>query len=106
MDAAALVLSLNPATAKAVDGARAGDAQKAGAEKEARLRETAREFESVFIAEMLAHAGLDKALAQDSGYGGEAFSSMLVQTYADELSRKGGFGVAEQIYRQLKDHQS
>jgi len=55
---------------------------------------------------MLKHTGLDKALAGDSGIGGEAFSSMLVQTYADELSKNGGFGLADQIYRQLKDHQS
>jgi Rod binding domain-containing protein len=31
---------------------------------------------------------------------------MLVQTYAEELSKNGGFGLADQIYRKLKDHQS
>ncbi|MEZ5892651.1 MAG: rod-binding protein [Parvularculaceae bacterium] len=76
------------------------------AEREKEIRETAREFESVFIAEMLKHTGLDKALSSDSGFGGEAFTGMLVQTYADELSKKGGFGIAEQIYRQLKEQQS
>jgi Rod binding domain-containing protein len=105
MDAASLALSLNPAIAARVGDALGADADKA-ATRDAQLRETAREFESVFIAEMLTHSGLDKAIAQDSGIGGEAFSSMLVQTYADELSKKGGFGLADQIYRQLKDHQS
>ncbi len=101
MDAARLSLAINPATASAVRDV-AGDA----AEREQQLRKSAQEFESVFIAEMLKHTGLDKALAGDSGIGGEAFSSMLVQTYADELSKNGGFGLADQIYRQLKDHQS
>ena len=71
-------------------------------EREAELRKTAQEFESVFIAEMLSHAGFDKALSQESGYGGEAFSRMLVETYAEDLAEKGGFGLADQIYKQLK----
>lgn len=76
------------------------------AEADKKMRETAQEFESVFIAEMLKHTGLDKAITSDSGFGGDAFAGMLVQTYAEELSQKGGFGIAEQIYRQLKDQQS
>lgn len=82
------------------------NAGKAAAEKDAELRQTAQEFEAVFIAEMLSHAGFEKAIAQDTGLGGEAFSRMLVETYADQLSKKGGFGLADQIYRQLKDRVS
>ncbi|MAW80985.1 MAG: flagellar biosynthesis protein FlgJ [Parvularcula sp.] len=98
MNAAAMSLIVNAKTADQVR-----DAGEAASEKEKALRETAREFEAVFIKEMLTHAGLDKAIAGDSGYGGEAFSSMLVETYADELAKKGGFGLADQMYRQLKD---
>lgn len=98
MNAAALSLIVNAKTADQVR-----DAGETASEKEKTLRETAREFEAVFIKEMLTHAGLDKAIAGDSGYGGEAFSSMLVETYADELAKKGGFGLADQMYRQLKD---
>ncbi len=97
MDIANLTLTLNPATAGKVR-----DASATQAEKEETLRKTAQEFESVFIAEMLSHAGFDKALSQDSGFGGEAFSRMLVETYAEGLAEKGGFGLADQIYRQLK----
>lgn len=82
------------------------DAAQTTIDKDTALRETAKEFESVFIAEMLSHAGLDKALSSESGFGGEAFSQMLVETYAQELSEKGGFGLADKIYRQLKDHTS
>lgn len=97
MTAASINFALNPAAASKV--AEAGQAVQ---EKEAALRKTAQEFESVFIAEMLSHAGFDKAIAQDSGFGGEAFSRMLVETYAADLAQKGGFGLADQIYRQLK----
>ena len=97
MDIANLSLVLNPATADKVR-----DAAETRAEKEEALRQTAQEFESVFIAEMLSHAGFDKALSQDAGFGGEAFSRMLVETYAEDLAENGGFGLADQIYRQLK----
>ncbi|WP_428408209.1 rod-binding protein [Hyphococcus sp.] len=97
MNAAALSLIVNAKTSGQVR-----EAVEATSEKEQALRETAREFEAVFIKEMLTHAGLDKAIAGDSGYGGEAFSSMLVETYAEKLAEKGGFGLADQMYRQLK----
>lgn len=71
-------------------------------ERDAQLREKAQEFESIFIAEMLSHAGFDKALSENAGFGGEAFSRMLVESYAEQLSEKGGFGLADRIYRQLK----
>ena len=97
MDVANLSIAPNPsASGKSRE---ASDSQSA---KEEALRKTAEEFESVFIAEMLTHAGFDKAIAQDSGFGGEAFSRMLVETYAENLAKKGGFGLADQIYRQLK----
>lgn len=76
--------------------------QKPIADRELELRQSAKEFESVFVAEMLRHAGLDSALSGDSGLGGEAFSSLLIDRYAEEIVEKGGFGFAEQIYRQLR----
>ena len=39
----------------------------------------AREFESVFVAQMLSHSGLSKALSQGGDYGSEAFSTMLLE---------------------------
>lgn len=97
MDVAKLSIALNP-TASSVGR----EPPETLSGKEDALRKTAQEFESVFIAEMLSHAGFDKAIAQDSGFGGEAFSRMLVDAYADNLAKKGGFGLADQIYRQLK----
>lgn len=102
MDVANLTQALKPAVADKAREAPKADAEETRTEKEESLRKTAQEFESVFIAEMLSHAGLDKAVAQSSGFGGEAFSRMLIDTYADKLTEKGGFGLADQIYRQLK----
>lgn len=67
------------------------------------LKKAAREFEATFIAEMLRHTGLSNALSQQAGFGGEAFSSLLIDTYAKQISNNGGFGLAEKIYQQLKD---
>lgn len=69
--------------------------------RDAQLRDQAREFEAVFIGQMLKHTGLTEAIGGDSGYGGEAFSNMLTEQYAGELLDNGGFGLAEEIYQQL-----
>lgn len=74
----------------------------ADAAREKALKETARAFETVFIAQMLQHGGLAKALGADAGFGGEAFSSLLVEKYAEGLADKGGFGLADKIYAQLR----
>lgn len=79
------------------DGAEARDPE---------LSASAREFESVFIAEMLSHAGFEKALSGESGFGGEAFAGFLVQIYAERLSENGGLGFADKIYAQLETRPS
>ena len=73
---------------------------------ETHLRQHAEDFESVFIAEMLSHSGLDKAISNGSGFGGDAFSRLLVDTYADALTKQGGFGLAEKIFNQLKSDEA
>ncbi len=70
------------------------------------LRQAAKEFEATFIAEMLTYAGFDKALSSRSGFGGEAFSRLLIDSYAAEISDSGSFGLADKIYNQLKDFRS
>ena len=72
------------------------------AARDAQLRKQAREFEAVFVSQMLKHAGLTEALSgSESKFGGEAFSNMLTEQYANELIEDGGFGLAEEIYQQL-----
>lgn len=66
------------------------------------LRRVAKEFESTFLAEMLKHSGVGTPLKEFGGGQGEAaFASMLTQEYAQQLSERGGIGLAEKIYGQL-----
>lgn len=75
-------------------------AQPDGARREA-LMENAKAFEATFVAQMLTHSGFSEALSSNGGFGGEAFSSLLVEQYAEKLVDQGGFGLAEKIYEQL-----
>lgn len=103
--------SMEVAATNALSGALAGahanaaaPAQPAAPDEE--LMRNAKAFEAVFLAQMLAHSGLGDALAANGGFGGEAFSSLLVEQYANKLVEQGGFGLADAIYAQLKDNQS
>ena len=80
----------------------AAQAAKPAVDRDALLRENAKAFEATFVAQMLSHSGLADALSAESGFGGEAFSSLLIEQYAAELVEQGGFGLAETIYEQLR----
>jgi peptidoglycan hydrolase FlgJ len=71
--------------------------------REAQLRHAAEEFESVFLAQMMApmFEGLDTDGIGGGGMGEEIFRPMLVERYADALSQSGGVGIADSIVREL-----
>lgn len=70
--------------------------------RHAKLRETAEEFEIVFLTEMLAHAGLGESRENFGGGAGEdAFGGMLVAEQARIMVEKGGVGIAEHIFQAL-----
>lgn len=62
------------------------------------LRETARDFEAVFVRQMLQHAGLAEAFGSGEGPSADAFSGFLLDAVAEKLVDGGGFGLAEQFY--------
>ncbi len=66
-------------------------------------RRAAEEFESVFLAEMLApmFEGLSTDGLGGGGMGEEIFRPMLVERYAESISRSGGVGIADSIVREL-----
>lgn len=69
------------------------------------LRQAAREFEAIFLAEMLKHSGLGEARESFGGGVGEAaFSSMMTQEWARSLVDKGGVGIADQLYKAIKQN--
>ena len=63
----------------------------------ARLRQTAEEFESVFIAQMLKHSGYEKALGPELG----AYSQFMLNEIGAQISANGGFGLADEVYEVL-----
>jgi Rod binding domain-containing protein len=67
------------------------------------LRRAAEEFESVFLAQMLApmFAGLDTDGLGGGGMGEEMFRPMLIEQYAAAISRAGGIGLADSVVREF-----
>lgn len=70
---------------------------------DASLREAATEFETIYLAEMLADMGVSREPDTfGGGFGAEAFRSFLTEAYAERIVRRGGTGIAEMVYRQLR----
>ena len=71
---------------------------------EAKARKTAEDFETMFLEQTLerlfASGGPEGPLG-DNGAGGEVYRSMLVKEYAGNITRSGGVGIADQIYREI-----
>lgn len=71
-------------------------------EREAALRRVAVEFEALFLAQMLDHAGLGRTPeAFGGGAGEEAFRGHLVEQQARLMAERGGIGLAESILRAM-----
>lgn len=66
-------------------------------------RRAAEEFEAVFLGEMLGPMfdGLNTDGLGGGGMGEEIFRPMLVERYAEAISRSGGVGIADSIVREL-----
>ncbi|MEQ9505265.1 MAG: hypothetical protein RLO80_03265 [Hyphomonas sp.] len=69
----------------------AAEAPKTRAEKEA--AETKLRFEQMLWAEMLTHAGLEKAFTQGGGEAASAFSRYVVEAIAKDLAEKHPMGL-------------
>ena len=69
----------------------------------AKIEETAREFEAVFIAEMM--KPMFDGIKTDGPFGGgkgeEIFRNMMVEEYGKLLSQTGGIGIASEVKEQM-----
>lgn len=93
-----------PAASPQQQSGRAHDAAKP--DDDARRRETLRgvstQFEAMFLAEMLKHAGSGQRAEEfDGGAGEAAFGGMLISERAKLMTEAGGVGLAEHIFKAL-----
>ena len=70
---------------------------------DAELRKAASAFEAVYLAEMLTKMGVgSEPETFGGGFGAEAFQPLLNEAYAERIVGRGGTGIAELVYRQLR----
>jgi Rod binding domain-containing protein len=71
--------------------------------KLAQIRKSANEFENVFVSQMLGHmfdgVGTDETFG--GGRGEEMFKPMLIEQFGKQMTQRGGFGIANQVYHEL-----
>ncbi len=94
-----MIASLIPSLETAAARPSAPEVPKASAEKEAesiKLR-----FEQMLWAEMLSHAGLEKAFTQGGGEAASAFSRYVVEAIARDLAIKHPMGLSEGVDKSL-----
>jgi peptidoglycan hydrolase FlgJ len=79
------------------------NASPQAAQEQTELRRAAEEFESVFLAEMLAPMfdGIETDGLGGGGMGEQMFRPMLVERYAEAISRAGGVGIADSVVREM-----
>jgi peptidoglycan hydrolase FlgJ len=68
-----------------------------------RIRKVAEDFEAVFLSQMLkpmfANLGAEKPFG--GGSGEEMWRSLQVDEFGKAISRKGGIGIADNIFREM-----
>lgn len=68
-----------------------------------KVMETAREFEAMFISEMMKpmFEGIELEAPFGGGKGEEVFQGMMIQEYGKILSQSGGIGLADHVRDQM-----
>lgn len=68
-----------------------------------KAKTTANEFESVFLSNMMKSmfTSLEGNGPMGSGGKNEAWRSMLIDQYANNIVKSGGIGISDQVYRQM-----
>ena len=69
----------------------------------AQAEEVARQFERMFISEMLApmFQGLETDGLTGGGNAEATFRPMLIDQYADAISRSGGIGISDSVLKEI-----
>nr|WP_319513477.1 rod-binding protein [uncultured Cohaesibacter sp.] len=70
--------------------------------REEQASQAAQQFESVFLSQML--SGMFEGVGDDEygdSYAQNTYRSLLTETYADEITKSGGIGIADSVMREL-----
>ena len=72
-----------------------------------RAEKAAKDYESVFISQMLGamFSGIKSDGITGGGQGEEMFRSLIINEYGKSIAAQGGFGLADQMKAQLLNHQ-
>lgn len=68
-----------------------------------KLKKAAGEFESTFVSQMIGmmFEGMEVDETFGGGHGEEMFRSMLTNEYGKQITNRGGFGLADSVYKEL-----
>jgi Rod binding domain-containing protein len=91
------------ATPTQLHGSGARLAPNAKIDRGSALYRQCQEFEQIFVKMMLKEmrGSVGKDTLMSGGYAEEIFQDMLNDEYAASLARSAGFGLADQVYREL-----
>lgn len=66
---------------------------RASAQRQPEANELGVKFEKMLWAEMLRHAGLEKAMTRSGGEGASAFAQFMVEAIAEDIARRSPLGL-------------
>lgn len=74
-----------------------------GAKSAKRIEETSRDFEAMFVSEMMKpmFEGISTEAPFGGGKGEEVFRGFLLQEYGKMVAQTGGIGIADQVQQQM-----
>lgn len=77
------------------------------AQQLAQTKAAAKEFEAVFVSEMMSHMfeGIETDPVFGGGGGEDMFRSMLIQEYGKQMSKGPGIGISDQLQKQMIEMQ-
>lgn len=93
------MIAIKETTTRAASGEKPQGSRTSNAASGAKIDATANEFESEFVAQMLANmfATVDVQEAPGGSDAEEVYRSMIINEYGKIIARTGGVGVADQV---------
>ena len=94
--AASLPGKMSPSVSVVPDAMHRGDTKE-------RLKAAAQDYEAVFVSTMLSQmfSGVKTSAPFGGGSAEETWRGLLINEYGKEISKSGGIGLADHIYRDL-----